>query len=316
VNAARSTAEWPELDWAAWRETAQHLHLMTQIVGKVRLALTPWLNHGWHVPLYVTARGLGTSPITVGSAMLEIDFDFLDDRLTFTTSDGARAYIELTAGSVSDFHIAVLGVLAAVDVSVSISGKPSEIPDASAFADDHAIRPYDADAVRRFWRALIRVDGVLKEFRTSFLGKASPVHFFWGSFDLASTRFSGQAAPRHPGGVPGLPDAVTSEAYSHEEASLGFWPGSDAFPHAAFYAYAYPSPDGYSTARVEPAAAKFNVELGEFILSYDDVRAASDPADALLAFCRSTYDAAANLGKWDRAGLECPLGEVREPRQV
>jgi hypothetical protein len=316
VKRGRSQAVWPLIDWADWRETAQHLHLMTQIVGKVRLALTPWLNHGWHVPLYVTARGLGTSPITLDGTMLEIDFDFLHDQLVLTTSDGLHETVELTSGTVAAFHTSVIAALAGLGVNVAIDPKPSELADAVPFADDHATRPYDGDAVRRFWRSLILVDGVFKDFRTGFLGKASPTHFFWGSFDLASTRFSGRVAPRHPGGVPGLPDAVTCEAYSHEEASIGFWPGSDVFPQAAFYAYAYPSPDGYAQASVEPDSAGYNAELGEFILSYDDVRTAVDPRQALTDFCQSTYDAAADLAKWDRATLECPLGIPRKPRVV
>jgi hypothetical protein len=316
VKPEQSTTGWPMLHWADWRETALHLHLMTQIVGKVRLALTPWLNHGWHVPLYVTARGLGTSPIALGDRLLEIDFDFLRGELVMTTSDGLREAVVLSPGSIASFHAAVISRLERLHIQAAFVGKPSEIPDTLPFTDDHANRPYDAEAVQRFWRALIIIDGVFKDFRTGFLGKASPTHFFWGSFDLASTRFSGRVAPRHPGGVPGLPDAVTCEAYSHEESSLGFWPGSDAYPHAAFYAYAYPAPDGYALAEVEPTSAHFSAELGEFILSYNDARSSFDPRQTLLGFCQSTYDAAADLGNWDRAALECPLGVPRRPRQV
>jgi hypothetical protein len=316
VKPKQSPTDWPMLNWADWRETAQHLHLMTQIVGKVRLALTPWLNHGWHVPLYVTARGFGTSPITLEDRLLEIDFDFLRGELVMTISDGSREVVALLPGSIASFHAAVISALEGLHVPAGFDGKPSEIPDALPFAEDHAQRPYDAESVQRFWRALIITDGVFKGFRTGFLGKASPTHFFWGSFDLASTRFSGRIAPRHSGGVPGLPDAVTCEAYSHEESSLGFWPGSDAYPHAAFYAYAYPAPDGYALAAVEPSSAHFSAELGEFILSYDDVRSSSDPRRALLAFCQSTYDVAADLGNWDRGALECPLGVPRQPRKV
>lgn len=310
------TGAWPVLDWAAWRETAIGLQLRTQIIGKVRLALTPWLNHSWHVPLYLTARGLSTSPIPCGDRILQVDFDFIADWVVLATSDGGVRTIPLTAGSVADFHAAVMAVLAEFGVDCRFDPKPSEMPDALPFAEDHAERPYDADAARNFWRALIRVSRIFGEFRTGFLGKASPTHFFWGSFDLASTRFSGRSAPRHAGGMPGLPDTVTCEAYSHEEASIGFWPGSDAYPHASFYAYAYPAPAGYAEARVEPAEAAFNRDLGEFLLSYDAVRAAGDPDAALLAFCRSTYDAAADLGNWDRMALECPLGRPRIPRAV
>ena len=309
-------SNWPELDWSAWRETAIALQLRTQIIGKVRLALTPWLNHSWHVPLYVSARGLTTSAIPVGDRILEIDFDFLHDRLVFMTSDGRSRGIGLHAGSIAEFHKAVIACLDDLDVPSTFAATPSEMPAAIPFVEDHAERPYDAQAARAFWQALIRIARVFGEFRTGFLGKASPVHFFWGSFDLAVTRFSGRDAPRHPGGLPGLPDAVTSEAYSHEEASVGFWPGSDAYPAAAFYAYAYPAPDGFAAARIGPKAAAWDATLGEFILSYDAVRAAPDPDKAILAFCQSTYDAAADLAGWDRDSLECPLGRRRVPRVV
>lgn len=307
---------WPELDWSRWRDTAVALQLRTQIVGKIRLALTPWLNHSWHVPLYVSARGLTTSPIRLGERILEIEFDFLAHRLRFQTSDGQERGIPLADGRISDFHAAVLLVLADLNIVVSVDGRPSEMPDPVPFAEDHIERPYDGDAVLRFWRALIQATRVFEEFRTSFLGKASPTHFFWGSFDLASTRFSGRTAPRHPGGVPGLPDAVTIEAYSDQEASLGFWPGSDAYPHAAFYAYAWPAPEGYREARVSPDTAHYDAALGEFILPYDAVRTAVDPDAALLSFCQSTYDAAADLGEWPRDRLECSPGLRKVPRQV
>ena len=307
---------WPELDWPAWRETAIGLQLRTQIAGKVRLALTPWLNHSWHVPLYLSARGLTTSPIPLGERVLQIDFDLLADTLILATSDDRRREIPLAPGSIAGFHAAVTAALADLDVTTSINPEPSEMPDALPFTEDHVERPYDAEAVRRFWRALIQTTRVLGEFRTGFLGKASPIHFFWGSFDLASTRFSGRVAPQHPGGMPGLPDAVTCEAYSHEEASIGFWPGSDVYPQAAFYAYAYPAPAGYGDAKVEPPAARYDAAMGEYLLPYDAVRTAADPDAALLAFCRSTYDAAADLGGWDRAALDCPFGVPRRPRVV
>ncbi|MDB5703268.1 MAG: hypothetical protein JWN66_384 [Sphingomonas bacterium] len=307
---------WPELDWNQWRETAIGLQLRAQIVGKVRLGLTPWLNHSWHVPLYLTARGWTTSSIACGDRVLQIDFDLIAGWVVLATSDGGVKTITLEAGSIAAFDAAVLAALDDLGVTASVDGTPSEMPGALPFAEDHAERPYDADAARRFWRALIQVQRVFGKFRTGFLGKASPVHFFWGSFDLASTRFSGRVAPRHPGGLPGLPDAVTCEAYSHEEASIGFWPGSDAYPHAAFYAYVYPAPAGYAEARVEPVAAAYDTVMGEFLLPYDAVRTAADPDAALLAFCRSTYDAAADLGNWDRASLECPLGRPRVPRAV
>ena len=292
------------------------MQLRCQIIGKVRLALSPWLNHSWHVPFYLTACGWTTSAIAVDDRLLEIDFDLLADRVRFSTSDGDERLIALEAGTIADFHAAVMAALRDLDVDCRFDPKPSEMPDSVPFAEDRAERPYDAEAARRFWRALIQVQRVLAVFRTGFLGKASPIHFFWGSFDLASTRFSGRAAPRHPGGFPGLPDAVTCEAYSHEEASVGFWPGSDAYPQPAFYAYAYPAPPGYADAGVMPEGATWNAALGEFLLSYDAVRGAADPDAALLAFCQSTYDAAADLGRWDRAALDCPLGKPGEPRAV
>ena len=307
---------WPELHWSSWRETAIGLQLRTQIIGKVRLALTPWLNHSWHVPLYITARGLSSSAIPYGDRILQIDVDLIADKVEFSSSDGGVAAIPLAAGSIAGFHAAVVAALSEKGVTIAFDGTPSEMPGVIPFAEDHEQRPYDADAARRFWQALIQARRVFERFRTGFLGKASPTHFFWGSFDLASTRFSGRDAPRHPGGLPGLPDAVTCEAYSHEEASVGFWPGSDAYPRASFYAYAYPAPAGYAEAKVEPVEAAYSTEMGEFLLSYDAVRTAADPDAALLAFCQSTYDAAADLGAWDRDALECPLGRPRVPRAV
>ena len=307
---------WPKLDWTGWRATAIALQLRAQIVGKIRLALTPWLNHSWHVPFYLTARGWTTSAIPCGSRMLQVDFDLIGEAVLFATSKGATRSIPLAAGTIADFHHDVVVALEALGADSNFDGNPSEMDGYPPFADDREHRPYDADAARDFWRALIQVQRVFYQFRTGFLGKASPIHLFWGGFDLASTRFSGRVAPRHPGGMPGLPDDVACEAYSHEEASVGFWAGSDAFPHAAFYAYAYPSPAGYAEAKVAPAEAAWNAELGEFILPYAAVRAAADPDAALLAFCQSTYDAAANLARWDRDSLECPIGRPRVPRQV
>ncbi|HWU96131.1 MAG TPA: DUF5996 family protein [Sphingomonas sp.] len=305
----------PQLDWSRWHETARHLHLVTQIVGKVRLAQTPWLNHSWHVVLYPMAWGLTTGPIPCDDATLQLDLDLLESELRLTTDTGGEARIPLGPGSVADFHAALVAALAALGTPVAIHGTPSEIPDAIPFAEDTAERPWDGEAVRDFHRALLWIDRVFQQFRTGFLGKASPVHFFWGSFDLAVTRFSGRAAPKHPGGFPGLPDAVTCEAYSHEEASAGFWPGSDAFPKPAFYAYGYPAPAGYADAEV-PAPGYFDSGLGEWLLDYDAVRTAADPEATLLAFLHATYGAAADLGKWDRAHLECEPGVPRRPRIV
>jgi hypothetical protein len=306
---------WPDLPYAGWRETAVTLQLWTQIVGKVRLTLTPWLNHGWQVPLYVTARGLGTSPVPIGNEILEIEFDFTSHRLVARTSRGEGPELRLEPQSVADFYHRVIGALNDIGVAVAIHEMPNELPNPIPFSQDLTHAAYDPAAAHRFWRALIQADRVFKLFRTGFLGKASPVHFFWGSFDLAVTRFSGRPAPLHPGGVPGLPDAVTREAYSHEVSSAGFWPGNDAFPQAAFYSYAYPEPAGFRDRPVTPGA-HFERALGEFILPYEAVRNAADPDALLLDFLTTTYAAAAETGGWDRAALECPFGVPGQVRQL
>jgi hypothetical protein len=306
---------WPELPYAAWKDTCQTLQLWTQIVGKVRLARTTWLNHSWHVALYVTARGLTTSPIPDGARTFQIDFDFVDHVLWVRTSDGHFRQVVLKPMTVAEFYGDVLHALSALGIAVKINGKPNEIPDAVPFAEDRVHASYDRDYANRFWRVLSASNEVFAQFRTGFLGKASPVHFFWGSFDLAVTRFSGRSAPRHPGGVPNLPDDVAQEAYSHEVSSAGFWPGGGAIDYPAYYSYAYPAPEGFADARVRPAQAFFSKELGEFVLPYDAVRTAADPRAALMDFLQSTYDAAADLGKWDRKALECAIGEARVVRQ-
>jgi hypothetical protein len=308
-------ASWPELSYPAWRDTAATLQLWTQIVGKIRLALSPWLNHGWHVPLYVSARGLGTSPIPVGHEILELEFDFISHLLRVRTSSGEERELPLQPQSVADFYSRILAILNDVRIEVDINEMPNEVADPVRFSEDRVHASYDRDAAHRFWRALVQVDRVFKLFRTGFLGKSSPVHFFWGSFDLAVTRFSGRSAPLHPGGVPGLPDPVTREAYSHEVSSAGFWPGSDAFPQPAFYSYAYPEPPGFRGATVTPGAS-FDVTLGEFILPYDTVRGSDDPDALLLDFLVTTYRAAANAGGWDRAALECPIGALAQVRTL
>ncbi len=306
---------WPDLSYAAWRDTAATLQLWTQIVGKVRLALTPWVNHSWQVPLYVTARGLGTSPIPAGDEILEMEFDFIDHHLVARTSTGVARTLALRPQTVADFHRAVLDLLHGMGIAVTINDLPNEIADAIPFSQDRVHAAYDAVAAHRFWRALVQADRVFKLFRSGFLGKASPVHFFWGSFDLAVTRFSGRAAPPHPGGVPGLPDAVVREAYSHEVSSAGFWPGSDAFPQAAFYSYAYPEPPGLRDRPITQGA-RFEAALGEFILPYDAVRAAAEPDALLLDFLATTYAAAADAAGWDRAALECAMGAPARVRPV
>jgi hypothetical protein len=311
-----SPVPWPDLPTIAWRETYETLHLWTQIVGKIRLARTPWLNHSWHVALYVTARGLTTSPIPDGARTFQVDLDFIDHLLRVSTSDGAQRQFALAGQSVASFYAAIMAALAELGIHIAIDEMPSELPEPIRFSDDSKHSSYDPGAVRRFLQILVNVDRVFKQFRTGFLGKASPVHFFWGSFDRAVTRFSGRRAPRHPGGVPHLPDDVACEAYSHEESSAGFWPGSGAIDYPAFYSYAYPEPAGFRAAKVHPDAAFFSEALGEYILPYDAVRTADDPDKALLEFLQSTYDAAANAAKWDRDGLECAPGEPGVVRRI
>jgi Family of unknown function (DUF5996) len=314
---ARTTERWPALPYAAWKETRGTLHLWTQVVGKVRLALTPWLNHSWHVTLYVTARGLTTSPITGGGVSFQIDFDFIDHVLWVRTSGGHFRQLMLRPMSVAEFYEDLMIALRELGIEVRIMTMPCEIADCVPFEQDTVHASYDAEYVNRFWRVLLSASEVFARFRTAFLGKASPVHFFWGSFDLAVTRFSGRPAPRHPGGVPHLADAVAQEAYSHEVSSAGFWPGGGGpIDYAAFYSYAYPAPEGFSAARVLPKEAFFSKELGEFLLPYDAVRTARDPDAVLMDFLQSTYAAAADLAKWDRAALDCELGEPDKVRPV
>jgi hypothetical protein len=307
---------WPELPTAAWRETYETLHLWTQIVGKIRLARTPWLNHSWHVTLYVTARGLTTSAIPDGARSFQIDFDFIDHALRISTSDGTARQFALAGKSVAGFYTAIMADLAELGIDIAINETPNELPDPIRFSQDSRHASYDPDAVRRFFQILRNAERVFEQFRTGFLGKASPVHFFWGSFDLAVTRFSGRRAPRHPGGVPHLPDEVAWEAYSHEVSSAGFWPGGGAIDYPAFYCYAYPEPAGFRTAPLRPDAAFFSEALGEFILPYDAVRTAAQPDQALLDFLQSTYEAAANSAKWDRNALECALGQPGVVRPI
>jgi len=307
---------WPQLPAAQWRDTCETLHLFTQIVGKIRLKRSPWLNHSWHVTLYVTARGLSTSPIPDGARTFQIDFDFIAHDLQISTSDGAQRQFALSGHSVASFYQAVMAALGELDIDVAIDEMPNEVPEPIKFSQDTRHVSYDPEGVGRFLQILVSADRMFKQFRTGFIGKASPVHFFWGSFDLAVTRFSGRRAPRHPGGVPNLPDAVACEAYSHEESSAGFWPGSGAIDYPAFYSYAYPEPPGFRATKVRPDVAFFSEALGEFILPYDAVRLAADPDSALLEFLQSTYEAAANCAKWDREALECAPGQPGVVRPV
>jgi hypothetical protein len=307
---------WPKLSSASLRPTAETLQLWTQIVGKVRLAATPWLNHSWHATLYVSARGLTTSLIPCGAVGLELEFDFIASELVVRVTDGGQRRIPLMDCSVADFHAGVLEALAALGIPMTIDPKPNEIAEPVPFPRDTRLRSYDRAVATDYWRALVQVDRMLNRFRTRFLGKCSPVHLFWGGFDLAVTRFSGRAAPPHPGGIPHLPDAVTREAYSHEVSSAGFWPGGGGIKEPCFYSYAYPAPNGFASATVSPAAARFDPALGEFLLPYEAVRSAPDPDADLLAFLQSTYEAAADLARWDRAALDCEEGRPLRPRQV
>ena len=294
---------WPQLDYPDWKDTCATLHMWTQIVGKIRLKLTPWINHSWHVTLYLTSRGLGTSPIPHGADSFEINFDFIDHQLWILKSDGAQRSLPLKPQSVAAFYKAVMASLDDLKLPVKIDIMPNEVADPIPFDRDDKHRSYDPEYANPFWRVLAQADRIFKEFRAGFCGKCSPVHFFWGSFDLAVTRFSGRQAPPHPGGIPHLPDAVTREAYSQEVSSLGFWPGADVMPQAIFYSYAYPEPKGFLDAKVKPEAAAYNSQLKEFTLPYDAVRRAKSPDEALLDFAQSTYDAASTLAKWDRAAL-------------
>jgi hypothetical protein len=307
---------WPELVYANWSDTCSTLQLWTQIVGKIRLAQTPWLNHSWHVPLYVTGRGLTTSPIPYPSRSFEIQFDFIDHVLDIGVSDGTVRRLPLRPQSVADFYAAVMAALTELGIVIAISDYPCEIAGATAFSRDRIHHAYDADYAQRFWRILIQADRLLKQFRTGFIGKSSPVHFFWGSFDLAVTRFSGRRAPPFSGKIPGVASAVMREAYSHEVSSAGFWPGGNGIDYASFYSYTYPTPAEFRNFKVQPAEAFFSESLGEFLLPYDVVRQADNPDAAVLAFLQSTYDAAAQGANWDRASLECPAGIAGRPRAI
>jgi len=296
---------WPPLPYAEWGDTCQTLHRWSQIVGKTRLALEPMLNHWWNVTFYVSARGLTTSAMPCsGGRLAEVEFDFLGHELVIRVSDGGRRALPLRPSSVADFYAAYREALAALGIDVHIWPVPVEMADTLPFAEDRVHASYDPEAAQRFFRALVQSDRVFKVFRGQFLGKASPVHFFWGGFDLAVTRFSGRPAPPHPGGAPNVAARVNIEAYTHEVSSAGFWPGIPEAPRAVFYSYAYPAPAGYAAAPVRPSGAFFDEAMGEFLLPYDEVRTAAHPEAALLDFLQSTYEAAANLAHWDRAALE------------
>lgn len=307
--------KWPRLDYLSWRETCSALHLYLQVVGKYRLAHTPWLNHSWNATFYVTPSGLTSSPIPDGSG-IEIVFDFHDHAVVGTNGDGSRSSFTLGTSTVAEFHANFARLISELGGRPDFHGRPNEVPDPVPFNEDLRERPYDRDAARNFHQALMAIDRVFKAFRTSFIGKSSPVHLFWGSFDLAVTRFSGRQAPIHPGGVPALPDIVAQEAYDREVSSAGFWPGGGGIDYPAFYAYAYPAPSGFRAASVRPDAAFWHEGLSEFILPYEAVQSAVDPDEALLAFLVSTYEAAADLGGWDRDVLECTHGQRGKVREL
>jgi len=295
---------WPSLALEDWADTCATLHMWIQIVGKIRLVQSAWINHSWHATLYVTATGLTTSPIPHGLRTFQIDFDFIRHQLTITSSDGRMASFALEPQSVAAFHRRLMTEMRSLDLQVAIHEKPNEVPDPIRFDLDESHRAYDRDHANRFWRILVQSDRVFKEFRARFIGKCSPVHLFFGALDLAVTRFSGKPAPPHPGGIPNLPDSVTREAYSHEVISCGFWPGGGAFPQPAFYSYAYPEPAGFSAALLRPSAAFYSTDFREFLLPYDAVRQVEFPDAVLLEFLQSAYEAAASLAGWDRQALE------------
>ena len=306
------TRNWPELDYLSWSDTCSALHLYLQIAGKYRLAHSPWLNHSWNATFYVTPVGLTSSPIPDGPG-IEILFDLLNHQVVGSCGNGQRLSFALEPTTVAEFHARFKKLISELGGTPTFNGRPNEVPDPMPFAEDHRDRPYDAEAVQRFHQALIAIDGVFQRFRTSFLGKSSPVHLFWGSFDLAVTRFSGRRAPLHPGGIPALPNDVAQEAYDREVSSAGFWPGA-GLDEPAFYAYAYPGLDGFKDSAVRPDAAYWHDGLSEFILPYEAVRSAPDPDEALMAFLLSTYEATADLGGWDRDLLECGPGQPRRLR--
>ena len=297
-------SDWPELDVERDSATFATLHLASQMLGKLRVAYAPWVNHGWHVTLHPTAYGLEAPPIAAGERSFTLAIDLCRHAITLAISDGVRDELAFEGQTIAQLHAKLIAMLDCYQLPSTFNGKPNEIPNAKPFAEDNDPRTYDRDSATRLLGALNAIVPVFERFRAGFLGKASPVHFFWGSFDLAVTRFSGRQAPPHPGGIPNLPDRITREAYSHEVSSAGFWPGGATAADPIFYSYAYPEPDGFRATRVEPEAARFDESLGEFVLTYAAVRASANPDEMLMRFLQATYAAAANLANWDRKALE------------
>jgi hypothetical protein len=306
ITERRGQGTWPSLQLSEWKDSLDTVHRWVQMVGKTRLALAPPLNHCWNVTLYLTARGLTTSPMPYGVRSFEVEFDFIDHNLLIRTNEGMTRALALVPRTVADFYREYTGMLDALGFRIRLRPVPSELEDTLRFDEDRRHATYDPDYVSRCWKILSRTNRVLQQFRGGFIGKCSPVHFFWGAFDLACTRFSGRRAPTHPGGVPNLPDRVVREAYSHECISAGWWPGGGPLAEPAFYAYSYPEPKGFPDAAVQPEAAYYHPELREFILPYEAVRLAPNPERALLQFFQTTYEAGATLGNWDRESLERP----------
>jgi hypothetical protein len=304
---------WPDLSQLDLQPTTEALHLWSQIVGKIRLSLTPWTNHSWHVPLYVSARGLSTGLIPAGPHAFDIAFDLIGDALIIRDTSGREKRVALTKQSVATFYANTVQALNDLGFDIHLDPMPCELPEAVPFHSDDVVRAYDGKTARTYWLALVQTHRVFHIFRTRFVGKCSPIHMFWGSFDLAVTRFSGRKAPPHPGGVPHMPDAVARDAYNQEVSSAGFWPGSGAVKTPSYYSYTYPAPNGFSEARAQPDAAVYDAELGEFLMPYEAVRTSADPDATLLAFLQSTYEAAANLAHWDRPLLEGPTGPIGHP---
>jgi hypothetical protein len=307
-----ATKQWPDLAFESWKDTLATVHLWAQIVGKIRLKQMPWLNHSWHVTLYVSPNGLTTGSVPYQNGVFQVEFDFMHHALLINTSEGRIARLGLYPRSVADFYRELFEKLKSIDIDATIYASPNEIEPAIPFEQDEVHHSYDAEKIHDFWAALVKINNVFNRFRANFRGKCSPVHFFWGGFDLAVTRFSGRPAPLHPGGAPNIPLAVMQEAYSHEVSSCGFWPGNGEFPHPVFYSYCYPTPPEFSQQQVKPVEAFFSGEMGEFMLLYEVVQRSDNPEDVLLQFLQSTYEAAANTGHWDREALECDFSRFEK----